>query len=356
MMEPKRVLVAPLNWGLGHATRCIPIVKSLLNRNCQVVIASDGASLDLLRTEFPELKSYALTGYNPSYNGNGSLVWAMAKQLPQFIRAMKRELNETRRIVDEEGIDVILSDNRYGVRSAVLPSVLITHQLNLMMPGNLQWLSGSVNAYHRRLIRKFNYCWIPDDEQAQLAGELAKPGNQLNTRYIGPLSRLQSVSVNGTLPYDIVAILSGPEPQRSLFEQIVEDELSSSGKKCLIVRGIVAGDRIRSHNGIDIVDYLGSRRLNEVLTSAGVIISRSGYSTIMDLAKLGKKSIFVPTPGQTEQEYLASYCMARKMAFSVNQNNFNLSEALHGLDAYRGFTGFHMTEKKLNLAIDELLD
>jgi uncharacterized protein (TIGR00661 family) len=352
----KRVLVAPLNWGLGHATRCIPIIHSLLHRNCQVVLASDGASFDLLNAEFPELKKYKITGYNPHYVANGSFFWALVRQLPQFTRAIKREREEISRIVDMEGIDLILSDNRYGARSHKVPSVMITHQLNLMMPRRLRWLSKPVNGYHRWMIKKFTYCWIPDNEQMQLTGELAYPGSMTSARFIGPLSRLRKVALNSDPTYDIVAVLSGPEPQRTLFEELVIRQLSTSGLNCLVIRGIITDEHVRKFNGVEVVNYLGSERLNEVLNNARVVLARSGYSTLMDLAKLEKKAILVPTPGQTEQEYLASYTMGNKIAFSVEQAEFNLHKALKELDKVTGYTYNNMDEKKLNLALDELLD
>ena len=141
MERTRRILVAPLDWGLGHATRCIPIINALLKRNAEVIIAGSGSSAGLLKAEFPNLKHYSLPGYNPRYATNGNMVWAMAKQLPQFIKTIRQEYTAINELVQKEKIDVLISDNRYGCYSAQAKSIFISHQLNILMPVRFKWMN-----------------------------------------------------------------------------------------------------------------------------------------------------------------------------------------------------------------------
>lgn len=351
-----RVLVAPLNWGLGHATRCIPVIRALLARNCEVILASDGDALKLLAEEFPGLKTFTLSGYNPRYAVKGSMLPVMIRQLPHFVNVIRQEHHQINRLVDTEKIDAIISDNRYGVQSAIIPAVVITHQLNLLMPPGAKWLSPGVNAVHQALIKKFTYCWVPDFEGSVLSGNLSAAVNWQRIRFIGPLSRFTTGS--DTVPdagYDVLVVLSGPEPQRTRLEEILTRQLPLSNKKTLLVRGVLRSNQIQKQNGMDVADYLLANQLNSVMRTAGVVIARSGYSTLMDLARLEKKAILIPTPGQTEQEYLAARVTECKLAYTGKQHSFKLDEALQAVADYSGFTNFQFDEKKLNLALDELL-
>src|SRR6185436_6129983 len=157
--ERKKVLVCPLDWGLGHATRVLPVIQELIQRNCDVAVATSGPALALLRKEFPALHYYRITGYEPTYSSSGSLVWSLATQLPKFVRTIRIEHEEIESIVWQDGFQVVISDNRYGCWSTKVPSVIITHQLNILAPSVL---SGIVNFVNRLQIRKFSTCWVPD--------------------------------------------------------------------------------------------------------------------------------------------------------------------------------------------------
>jgi len=329
----KRVLVAPLDWGLGHATRCIPIIRVLLARGCTVLLAGSGASLQLLQAEFPQLAAFTLTGYRPYYAARGSMVLTMARQVPKFLRAIRREHRETDAIVRSQQVDLVIADNRYGCYTRQLPCILITHQSNILMPRGFGWLAPGVRRLNVYFMKKFSACWVPDEPGGVLSGDLLGFGTTLGNRvpyeFTGVLSRFHAGPAD--ILYDVAAVCSGPEPQRSIFEALVTAQLAPSGLKYVIVRGTAGGD------GGHVRGLLTSVELEHVMNSAGVIVARSGYSTLMDLAALGKPAILVPTPGQTEQLYLARRLKEKGVAYSVTQDQFDLRVALQASPAYTGF-------------------
>ena len=350
----KRVLLAPLDWGLGHATRCIPIIRELQLRGYEVMIAGSGTSLELLKMEFPGFRYLTLPGYDPQYPIHGSMVLAMIRQLPRFVRTITSEHIAVEEIVRTEEVDLVISDNRYGCWSKQVPSVFVTHQSNVLMPRRFGFMRGFVRSISERLIKRFDVCWIPDfPEGHSLAGDLISFGGlsgKGKVRYIGWLSRFQENEARREQRYDVLAVLSGPEPQRSVLERIIVPQLRSSGMKYKVVRGLPGGTETGDP---DMVNFLTSREMQEHIEDSAIILARSGYSTVMDMNALGKKAIFVPTPGQTEQEYLADQLMKKGIAYSVSQEEFDLKTAIAESMKYHGF-GASKKNTLLAEAIDEL--
>lgn len=350
-----KILVAPLDWGLGHATRCIPIIRELRGRGSEVVIAGSGASLALLQEEFPTLKSYSLPGYQPRYPTNRAMVWAMAAQLPRFLTTIRAEHRVVSQIVEAENVSAIISDNRYGCRSDKVPSVFIAHQLHIQMPRRMAWISGAVSMINRSYINRFDACWIPDRKgERSLAGALAAPGAKLDVpvHYLGVLSRFKASEPAPAIDRDVIFVLSGPEPQRSALEKIIAPQLEASGLRYLVVRGLPAEKKMRA--GSRMVNFLPAEALQAEIERSEVVIARSGYSTVMDMHALGKKVIFIPTPGQTEQEYLGRRLRDLGIAVTVAQDSFQLATALAELRRVRGFTSQEVNAH-LQPAVDDLL-
>lgn len=351
----KRVLIAPLDWGLGHATRCIPIIEELLKRNHEVLIASSGSALKLLRKEFPVLEFFALPAYKIQYPREGSFIFSIALQTPRILSVISSEHRRVQKIVRDNKIDLILSDNRYGCWSDEIPSIFISHQLNLQVTDGWRLLKPIVDTLHNSMIKKFDQCWIPDDPKLNLAGALTK-NDKLKVKHIGVLSRFKKESIE--LKYDLAIVLSGPEPQRTMLEEIIFDQIEDQLIKIIVVRGVVEGLgnwKEEGNGDLVIANFLYGKRLEEIMNQSKLIISRSGYSTIMDLARLGKKAILIPTPGQTEQEYLAAQMKSRNIFYSVNQNSFDLYKALLESVSFTGFSNIESESKLLSLALDEVL-
>lgn len=418
----KRVLVCPLDWGLGHATRCIPLIREFIKDSADVVLAGDGYSIELLKQEFPELQAIRLKGYNIRLSKKLPLPLILVMQIPRLMICVLREHQQIRKITKDNNIDVIISDNRYGLWNNRVHTVFITHQLNILPPHNLRFLSPILRLITRWFIRKYDECWIPDvaGEDNSLSGKLSH-GHPIpaNTRFIGPLSRFdhhnmetnaalsmeennnpeansspnenyreadhstykkyselgQSGEVNHNSlsdhtsekigPYQIMAVLSGPEPQRSIFEKKVIEQLSLIPEKSLIIRGIPKKDKLSSHQedliepcypggNVDSTYSLLTKSLYIGLKALPIIICRGGYSTLMDMAITGNKVICIPTPGQTEQIYLATKGAKEGKSIMADQENFSIKECLSRI---QNTTGYNVDRSKIcyQEAIEQLL-
>lgn len=334
----KRILVAPLNWGLGHATRCIPIINALLQEGFAPIIASDGDALALLSKEFPNLPTIELPTYNISYSKNGKLFkLKLLKDLPKLLKAIKAEKEAVESILKHNDIAGIISDNRLGVRSKKVPSVFITHQLQVLS-GNTTWLSTKM---HKEIIKKFNACWVPDveDEEVNLSGILGHvKGFDVNVKYIGPLSRFTKSDTD--IKHDLLVLLSGPEPQRSFLETKLLAALKSYSGDVVFVKGVIEKEQTKQVQGhLTIYNFMTSNLLEKTMKESALVLSRSGYTTIMDLTKLNKKAFFIPTPGQFEQEYLAKRLSEMQIAPSCHQDEFKI-EKLNEVEAFEGLKAY----------------
>ncbi len=331
--QQKNILVAPLNWGLGHATRCIPVIKSLEENGYTPILASDGTALEMLRKEFPHLKMLELPSYQIEYAKNGAnFKWKMLKNAPAMMEAVLAEKKIVKKWVKEHQLCGIISDNRLGVFSKKVHSVFMTHQLNVLT-GNTTWLSGKL---HRMIIKKFDECWVPDvDDIINLSGKLGHMENpDFDLKYIGPLSRFEKKEL--PQKYDLMVILSGPEPQRSILEKILQHEVSFFNGKVVFIKGLVEDEQQKYKvQNTTFYNFMTSEQLEETFNESNIVLCRSGYTTIMDLAKLGKKAFFIPTPGQYEQEYLAKKLKKDGCVPYAKQENFRIENLLE-IDLYKG--------------------
>lgn len=298
------VIVAPLNWGLGHATRCVALIDYLLTQGTKVIIASDGISLKLLQREFPHLQTYELPSYGILYKHH-NMALNMVLQGPSIAKAYMEELNAAKKIVSETSATVIVSDNRLGFRTPSTKNYYITHQVNILHP--IHFISKLASRLHKYIIDKFDQCWIPDFAgDSSLAGNLSISTHLKHAVYLGPLTRIENKK--STLKWDICILLSGPEPQRTILENALIKIVPSWGEKqILLIRGTENDNpNIKSISHQSTIIHLGNtKEITDALQSSRLLIARSGYTTVMDIAQLDIKAIFIPTPGQTEQEYLA---------------------------------------------------
>ncbi|MBP6687189.1 MAG: glycosyl transferase family 28 [Lacibacter sp.] len=325
----RRILIAPLDWGLGHATRCIPIVRSLQEKGGEVVLAADGATAALLSSEFPGIEIKPLQGYGIRYSKNASLFGSMLQQLPGIIKSIRYEQQWLSELLQQEQFDLVISDNRPGFYNKQVPSVYITHQL-LIHSGKGKWLNKLLQQLHSRYMKNFHAVWVPDLESRQnLAGELSHPPKpMINATYLGLLSRMQPTISEAK--YDVMILLSGPEPQRTILEEKLVTQLSSVKATVLLVRGLPKKNsallQLPSH--ITVHDHLPAAALQEAICTSQLIICRSGYTTLMDLVRLKKKAVLIPTPGQPEQEYLAQYMQEQQLFPFLTQTEITIQSAI----------------------------
>ncbi len=329
--KKKAVLVVPLDWGLGHATRCIPIIKHLRFLGIEVIIGAERNTKSLLQHEFHQLTFLDLPGYRIKYASSAAaLPLTILLQLPRILKSIWKEQAWLKKVEKEYELQAIISDNRFGLYHNSIPCIYLTHQL-LIKTGNA-FTEQMAQRIHYWFIRKYSACWVPDfPGSINIAGTLSHPsklpGNEV---YIGGLSRFEKA---GPSEKDqLLIIISGPEPQRTIFENILLKQLENYTGKVTLVRGL-PGDtnsaaNFPAHSSLHIENHLSAANLCAEIEKADWVISRSGYTTVMDLVKMQQKAILVPTPGQTEQEYLAEYLMEQRYFYSCRQADFDLTQAL----------------------------
>lgn len=336
----KRVLVCPLEWGLGHITRDIPIIHLLREKGFEVLVAGGRHTAVIMKKEFPDIEVLPLACYRITYPANNKMALHLVRNYPRLQYCIWKEHRAMKKLVKDYSIDIVISDNRYGLWCKEAYTVFITHQVMVKMPSGLTFLEKTMFRMLKKMIVRFDRCWIPDISQfPSYAGDLShKYSLNGKSEFIGVLSRF---SLPDRMPVtdvpddiDILCIISGPEPQRTRFEELLISQLGGTDQKVVMVTGQPSLTRETQHGNIRFYTHLDTGALRKAMVSARQIISRSGYSTIMDLIALGKSAILVPTPGQTEQEYLARWYNERKMFLCIPQDKFELEEALFTTGLY----------------------
>ncbi len=338
----KKVIIAALDWGLGHATRMIEIVQYFIDNNWQPILASSGDAALLWRQKFPELITYELPAYDFKYNYK-SMVANVVSQIPKINKAINKENIEIDKLVKEHSPDLIISDNRYGVYHPSVYSIFVTHQLQILPPDKLSFTEPILLKLHEKFISDFNQIWIPDyGGNNNLSGKLSHDINAYNNvKYIGPLSRFKSSAPNHIIEKKklprVLAILSGPEPSRSDFEDILLSQLKGYEGESVLLRGKPASEENIDTGKHKVYSHLDDKAFYNEIQNSDLIIMRSGYSSIMDIFRLKKIAVLVPTPGQTEQEYLANSLMKSSRFFMMPQSEFDLNTAIDNYTNYSGF-------------------
>jgi len=327
-IEKKKVLVAPLDWGLGHAGRCIPIIRILIKEGHDVIIGGSGKSLQLLMTEFPDIKRVEIPNFEIDYAPNHRFMNHFIKKVPEMLLQVQKENSSLKSIIDQHNIDVVISDNRYGLQNEKIKSIVVCHQINLQLP----WGASPANWLNRKMLRKFDEIWVPDFQgEESLAGKLSvDPKNELKqVRYIGPLSRFTPADRDVIMDLDFLAMISGPEPQRTILDKIIQNQTEHTYYSGVIVQGLPEDESyFKLRDGIQVYTHLQSAAFKKMIDRSKVVIARAGYSTIMEMAAMGKPAILIPTPGQPEQEYLAEHLKHREQFIFVKQKHWNLPRLL----------------------------
>lgn len=324
------VLIAPLDWGLGHVTRCITLITAFKQLKWNVIVATNETGKIVLQKEFDAIAIVDLKGYEIEYANNPKkFAIKMIAQIPKIIAAIKFEQEWLQQFLNTNSVDLIISDNRFGFYSPQVKSIFITHQLQIKTP--YTWLDKMVQKLNYNYINKFNQCWVVDTAgELNAAGILSHPAKlpKIKTTYLGLLSRFQ-LQKTATKKYDYCIVLSGPEPQRTILENVILKELHQLHGAILLVRGKPKTDeQFDLNDNVIVKNHLAGKALQQAFEESEYIIARSGYTTVMEILSLQKKAILIPTPGQTEQEYLGEQLHQRHLCFSAVQKNFNLSDTV----------------------------
>ena len=348
------ILFSALDWGLGHTTRSIPLLTFFNENGCQLLIAVQPASASekILQRHFPDAIFLPLKGYCITYAKKRSFfALKIFFQIPKILAAIRREHRFVKETVRSYPIKMILSDNRYGFYHKSVHSVFMTHQLRIAAP--FSWLEATIQQINYNYIQRFDELWIPDLKgDLNIGGALSHPGKMppsVSAHYLGPLSRLSLLDQADTdkiMPVHSLKylfLLSGPEPQRSILEKRLLEAAHRLTGKTILIRGLPAEaslpvyqtSEIKSGaNGLTVIPYADPDTLNRLLQKAEYVVCRAGYSTIMDLLILGKKGIYIPTPGQTEQQYLAKRLMQQHWGFCFEQEEADYISLLEKADTF----------------------
>lgn len=344
-------MLAPLDWGLGHTTRCVPLIRHLLSEGHRVTVAGNEAQRQFIDESFPGINTIHLDGYDVRYSATYSgFLFTLLSQLPRLLLTIRRERDWLDQQIRQHGFDGVISDNRYGLYHSKVPSVIMTHQLQVQT-GMGSFADQLTRQQHYSYLQRFRQCWVADVPGVpNLGGSLSHPAVlPEQARYIGLLSQLQPAENFTTSGDHLLVLLSGPEPQRTILSDKIWEQLAGYNGKVVFVEGSHNKPRGHIPAHIDYHTRLTSRGLQPLIENASMVICRSGYSSLMDLLLLGRKAILVPTPGQTEQEYLARHLHAQGVFCSMPQKEFLLDRALQldagfpfhklpaGNDAYRQF-------------------
>lgn len=329
MKRDLKVLIIPLDWGLGHATRCIPLIQHMLKLGWKVSLAGEGKTANLLSTEFPELPMHYIKGYRISYPKKGWLfIPKIILQIPKIIASIVHEHFWLKQQIKIHEWDLVVSDNRYGLFTEKAKTIIITHQLNL-----ISGLGITVDLLVRKItylfLQRYNTCWVPDTEDSlNISGKLSHP-NKLpkNVEYIGPISRMEKTDV--TEKNIVLLLLSGPEPQRTILEEKLVAQANGIDETFICIRGLPADELDKTNlKNIQFINHVSAKDLSIYIQESKMVVCRTGYSTVMDLIKLQKKALMIPTPGQTEQEYLAKRLKQLHWFNIQDQQNLDLQQGI----------------------------
>jgi uncharacterized protein (TIGR00661 family) len=319
-IKNKIILISPIDWGMGHATRCIPIIKKLKQSNT-VIIGTTALNQEFFNLEFPNLQKIMLPSYNIVYSQWLPVWFKILLQFMKINSVIRQEKKIINQVINDHKIELIISDNRFGLVNRKINCIVITHQTSIVSP----FFPFFINKINRYFLSRFNEVWIPDYQNKNhcLSGSLSSSDNlKLKIKHIGPQSSLKDLEVDekSKTKFDALILLSGVEPQRSILEQRLIENLKNSSKKIALVRGSNNFfDQFKSN--LTVYNFAYGSILKDLIINSELVICRSGYSTLMDLHFLQKKKIIlIPTPGQTEQEYLAKYWQYKFSARTCTQS------------------------------------
>ena len=322
-----KIIYGVCSWGLGHATRSLPVIRKLIKENHDLTIISYGRSLEVLKKELGKNHEYIDIPDYPMLLSENSRQF-MAKSMiywPKFIGGIHKGFSKLKKILENEKYDRIISDARYDIYSRSIPSFFISHQMRIMNPLRIKMLENGSEKFNLFFFKRFCGVIVPDYKEDNLSGSLShnlKKIDENKLHYVGVLSDFKKTTVKKDIDYLIS--ISGPEPQRTMFEERLLSQVESLDGKIVITLGKAEKQEKLDNKKIETYSFLSKEKREEFLNRSKLVVSRSGYSTILDLSIIGTKAIMSPTPGQIEQEYLSQYHNKMNTFYSVNQNNLDL--------------------------------
>lgn len=347
-----RFLFGVCSWGLGHASRSLSIIRKIIEEGHVVTVVSSGRALNMLQQELGDEATFAsLEDYNPPETLNPSFfVPSTVLHFPVYFRSMFHEHDFVRRFLWSRRVDAIFSDNRFAFYSRDVPSYFMGHQLRILNPlGNVA-LENGTEFYNQYFLKRYAGVLVPDFEEDGLAGRLAHDLSRIDERrlnYIGVISEFSYYETAQDL--DVFISISGPEPHRTSFEHKLRKQLEGFDGKVVVTLG---KPEFYVQEGPNLKGYLGRKERENLLNRSRIVVARSGYSTLMDLFSLRKRGFLIPTPGQSEQEYLAKYHMERRTFYCISERELDLPNQLEKALAFHPPALKYPSEKAVQKAVD----
>jgi len=323
-----KIIYGVCSWGLGHATRSLPVIRKLIDEDNELTIISNGRSLELLKKELGENIEYMDMPDYPMLLSENARQF-MAKSViywPKFIGGMRKGLRQLTKMLEKRKCDMIISDARYEIYSRKIPSFFISHQMRIMNPLRIKMFESGSEIFNLFFFRRYCGVIVPDYKEDDISGDLShnlKKIDEEKIHYVGVLSDFQKKNTKKDIDYLIS--ISGPEPQRSILEKKLLSQVDLLDGKIVITLGKSEEKNNLNRANIETYSFITKEKREDFLNRAKLVVSRSGYSTILDLAVIGTNALMTPTPRQIEQEYLSQYHNKKGTFYSVNQNNINLA-------------------------------
>ena len=333
-----KVLFGVCSWGLGHAVRDLPFIKKMLQAGHSVTVIGKGRSLKLIKDELgDECFYHEVPDYTPVYSEKNFSVPKFVARLPAYLSEIAKEHERTKQLVNSNGYDRIISDSRFGVYHPEIPSFFIFHQLRFIPPVRIEVFERVTEGFNYLFRKNFCKFLVPDWEKNGLSGDLSHNLRYFKkgmVEYLGPVCDLKKRDLPEDIDYFIS--ISGPEPQRTILERKIMDQIFTLKGKIVVTLGKPEEKREKTYSNIKVFSYLDREKQEEMMNRSRLVITRPGYTTIMELAALGKKALLIPTPGQTEQVYLANYHKEKGNFYSVSQEKLNLATDVEEAKRYPG--------------------
>jgi len=323
-----KIIYGVCSWGLGHATRSLPVIRKLIEEDNELTIISHDRSLELLKKELGENIEYIDIPDYPMLLSENARQF-MAKSViywPKFIVGMRSGLKHLTKMLEKRKCDLIISDARYEIYSRKIPSFFISHQMRIMNPLRIKMLERGSEIFNLFFFRRYCGVIVPDYKEDNISGDLAhnlKKIDEGKIHYVGVLSDFKKKNTKKDIDYLIS--ISGPEPQRTILEKKLLSQIDKLEGNIIVTLGKTEEKNSLSKKNIETYSFVTKEKREDFLNRAKLVVSRSGYSTISDLAVIGTKALMTPTPGQIEQEYLAGYHNKKGTFYSVNQDNIDLA-------------------------------
>lgn len=362
LKRDKNILICPLEWGLGHAGRMVPVARKLLAMGNNVFIGSGENHSEFFRKEVSGLSYIHFPGFRIKYSGWLPQYIVIFFRTPAFIFRCIAEHYRLKKIISEYNIDIVISDSRIGLWNKHISTALVTHMIRIPHPGGLRFLENLGNPLVKNLTGKFKLCLIPDlPGEVNVSGKLSHNVSlPSNARYAGLLSRFVDPGPESSgirKKYYCTVILSGPEPQKSILRDKLSEILKTADKPSVILEGSPRGEIRRSVKGnITYISHLPTSEFGKLILESENIVTRSGYTTIMELISLRRSALLIPTPGQSEQEYLAEYLAGKGWFKTTSQDNLSHGTDIREIKASLPAQIMPESEKLLNAALSELLE